>query len=209
MKQFDSGNYVKNLPDCYLKSESSNNHKILSVEKHAISDLETDITDIFNSLDLNSATGETLDLYGDMLSQPRGVATDDQYILLIRSKIMRNLSGGDYLSVARAICHTFECEPSQVLILEKDEPCTVELVTLPLSVIVKAGLTTKQTTAMIKQLLPVGITLESYLFEGTFAFSSLENEYDENAGFCDVEGGTIGGYLGITYGSDDEPILPI
>lgn len=209
MNKFNYENYAANLPDCYSKGEQSNNFKILSIEKFIIDDFKKDITDIFNSLNLNEAEGATLDLYGEMLSQPRGVATDDQYILLIRSKIMRNLSGGDYPSVLKAICMTFDCEPSQVYIKEKDSPCTVELVVLPLSVINRAGLTTKQTVAMIKQLLPVGITLESFLFEGTYTFGNLENDYDEEAGFCDVEGGTIGGYFGLVYGEDEEPLLPI
>lgn len=209
MNKFNYENYAANLPDCYSKGEQSNNFKILAVEKYVIDDFKKDIADIFNSLDLNESKGSTLDLYGEMLSQPRGVATDAQYILLIRSKIMRNLSGGDYPSVLKAICMTFDCEPSQVYIKEKDSPCTVELVVLPLSVINRAGLTTKQTVAMIKQLLPVGITLESFLFEGTYTFSNQENDYDEKAGFCDVEGGTIGGYFGLVYGEDEEPLLPI
>lgn len=209
MKQFDDQNYVNNLPDCYEKSKTSNNYKILSIEKYSIDGVNKDISDIFDSLNLNNATGKTLDLYGEMLNQPRGVATDDQYILLIRSKIMRNLSSGDYRGVVNAICHTFECDASEVLIIEKDEPCVVELVVLPLKVIVKAGLTTKQTVAMVKQLLPIGITLESFLFEGTFAFADNETSQDNKAGFCDVEDGIIGGYFGILYGEDDEPILPI
>ena len=209
MTSFNCDNYVKNLPDCYAKTDDSNNYKILSVERYAIADFKADIANVFNSLDLNKATGKTLDLYGEMLGQPRGIATDEQYVLMIRSKIMRNLSGGDYTSILKAICMTFDCEPSQVFIKEKDTPCTVELVVLPLSVINKAGLTTKQTVEMIKQIMPVCVTLESFLFEGTFTFSNSENEYAEQAGFCDVEGGTIGGYFGLVYGEDSEPILPI
>lgn len=209
MSMFNSTNHVKNLPDYYKKDAESNNYRLLEVEKCAVSDLRADIASVLSVLDLNEASGRTLDLYGEMMNQPRGVATDSQYIYMIKSKIMRNISSGDYGSVVRAICMTFDCDPSEVLILEKEEPCVVELVVLPLSVINKAGLTTRQTVAMIKQLLPVGITLESFLFEGTFTFSALETEYDASAGFCDVEDGVIGGYFGILYGEDDEPILPI
>lgn len=201
--------YQKNLPDYYQKSEDSNNYKILSVERYAVADFKHDICDIFETLDLTKAKGKTLDLYGDIVNQPRGPATDDQYILMIRSKIMRNLSGGDYQSVVAAICNTFSCEPSQVFIQEKKTPCTVELVVLPLSVINRAGLTTRQTIQLIKQLLPVGVSLESVLFEGTFCFSDREDERDDLAGFCDESLGIEGGFFGVTYGEDDEPILPI
>ncbi len=209
MSKFNNENYVKNLPDHYKKSADSNNYKILEVERYSIDTFKQDINDVYNSLDLSQAYGKTLDYYGEMVGQPRGLATDDQYILMIRSKIAQNVSGGDYNSVTNAICMTFDCEPSEVYITEKDEPCVVELVVMPLAVINRAGLTTRQTVELVKQLLPVGITLESLLFEGTFCFSNIENEYDELAGFCDVEDGTIGGYFGILYGEDDETDLPI
>ena len=212
---FNSENHVKNLPDFYNKKESSNNYKLLLIEKEAIDALRVDQNAVFDSLDINNATGFTLDLYGEMVGQQRGVATDDQFRCMIRSKIMRNMSDGDYASVTKAVVATFDCTPQEIYIKPKEDdegnfvPCVVELVTLPLGVISKAGLTTKQTVQLIQSLLPICVTLESFLFEGTFTFSNIEDEYNENAGFCDVEGGTIGGYFGILYGQDDEPILPI
>ncbi len=209
MSGFIYENYAKNLPDHYKKTADSNNFKILEVERYAIDTFKQDTIDVYNSLDLSQAYGATLDMYGEMVGQPRGVANDEQYILMIRAKIAQNVSSGDYKSVANAICLTFDCEPSEVYITEKDEPCTVELVVMPLSVINKAGLSTRQTVELVKKLLPVGIFLESFLFEGTFEFSAIETEYNENAGFCNVEGGEIGGYFGLLYGEDEEPILPI
>lgn len=209
MAQFNADNHAQNLPDAYKKTTDSNNYKILEIERFAVNDFRKTIQELFESLDIDTARGKTLDLYGGMVGQPRGVSTDEQYILLIKSRIMRNISNGSYESISKSICATFNCEPSQVSIIEKSDPCVVELVVLPLAVISRAGLTTKQTVSLIKTLIPVGIRLESFLFEGTFSFGSTENEYDENAGFCDVEGGTLGGYLGIVYGEDNEPILPI
>ena len=215
MSEFHFNNHAENLPDCYNKNEQSNNYKLLLIEKEAVDALRKDNTDVFEALDINNATGYTLDLYGAMVGQPRGVATDSQYRYMIRSKIMRNVSAGDYDSVIKSVIATFDCSPDEVYIKAKEDgegnfvPCTVEIVVLPLAVINKAGLTTRQTVQLIKQLLPVCVTLESFLFEGTFCFSDVENEYDENAGFCDVEDGTLGGYFGILYGEDDEPELPI
>ncbi len=209
MIKFDYDNYAKNLPDCYRQDEDSNNYKILAVERHPLGKLRADLQDAYTALDLQNAVGDTLNHYGQMVGQARGVATDEQYVLMILSKIMRNLSTGDYISVAKSICSTFDCEPSEVLIVEKDEPATVELVVLPLGVINKVGLTTRQTVEFVKRLLPAGVKLESFLFEGTFEFAHAENEYDETKGFSDVENGTIGGYLGIAYGEDDKPLLPL
>lgn len=164
---------------------------------------------VYDILDINNATGKTLDLYGERVGQARGLADDSKYLLMIKAKIMRNISNGSYTSIINSLCMTFDCDPSQIIIVETEKPCTIEIVSLPLSVINGAGLTASQTLAIIKSLLPIGVSIESYLFDGTFEFSDSENEYDESTGFCDVEGGTIGGYLGITQGDAGETILPI
>lgn len=203
-----NSNLVKNLPDAYKKTSDSNNYKILEIERLACKELRDRLQDISDILDINNATGKTLDMYGERVGQSRGIAADEKYILMIKSKIMRNISNGSYPSILNAICETLDCEPSQVLITEDEEACTITVVTLPLSVIVSAGLTTSQTAAIIKALLPVGITLKTFLFEGTFEFSASENEADNNKGFSDADG-TVGGYFGATQGDETEDILPI
>lgn len=206
-KEFDK-NLVKNLPDAFKKSTDSNNFKILEVEKRTLEDIRQSLQQINGILDINNAKGKTLDLYGERVGQARGIADDDKYLLMIKAKIMRNLSSGSYPSIVSALCRTFNCEPSQIYITEGDEPCTVTVAALPLEVINKAGLTTSQTVAIIKSMLPVGISLTSFLFEGTFEFGSNANEYDETKGFANDEG-TIGGYLGATAGDETDIPLPI
>ena len=201
-------NLVKNLPDAYKKTADSNNFKILEIERIACDDLRQTLREINNILDLNNAKGKTLDLYGERVGQPRGLANDEKYLLLIKAKIMRNLSNGSYESIINALCATLACEPSQVIFVDGEEPRTVQITTLPLDVINKAGLTTSQITAIIKSMLPVGITLSDFLFEGTFEFSENENEYDTDKGFAD-DSSTIGGYFGATATDTNDIILPI
>lgn len=43
--------------------------------------------------------------------------------------------------------------------------------------------------------------------EGTFEFSNMEAEEDENKGFSDVEGSTLGGYLGSSVLNSDNKIV--
>ena len=203
-------NLVKNLPDAFKKTTDSNNYKILEIEKRTLADIRADLQEIDNILDINNARGKTLDLYGERVGQVRGVADDDKYILMIKAKIMRNLSNGSYPSIVNAICETFSCEPSQVYITDGDEPFTVNVVTLPLEVINKAGLSTTQTLAIIKSMLPVGVSLQSFLFDGTFEFGANEDDYDEDKGFAISEDDqSIGGYLGATQGDETDVILPI
>lgn len=208
MKQFDNKNYVNNLPDKYAKGTDSNNYKLLLIEKNALIAMETDISDIEDALDIDRATGETLNLYGDMLEQPRGLATDAQYRLLIKSKIAQNLSTGSFPSVIKCMSLMFNCDPSEIVLVEGENPCELKLEGLPLAAIVNADMTASQAVSMIKRLMPSGVSLASFLFEGTFEFGTAESEESTTAGFSD-DNGTIGGYFGITSGEENEAVLPI
>ena len=205
-----NSNLVKNLPDAYKKTTDSNNFKILEVERLACENLRKTLQEVDSILDINNAKGKTLDLYGERVGQARGLADDDKYLLMIKAKIMRNLSNGSYPSIINALCRTLDCEPSQVLIIDDTEPCTVKIVTLPLSVINKAEFTTSQILAIVKSMLPVGVSLTSVSFEGTFEFGTSENEYDETKGFGTSEADqSKGGYFGAMQGDENDIILPI
>ena len=209
LSDFNSENHVKNLSDAFLKTAESNNFKILEIERVTCNDLRATLQQVSDILDINNAKGKTLDLYGERVGQVRGLADDDKYLLMIKAKIMQSLSNGSHQSIVNAICLTLNCDPSQVFLVDDEETCTVNIVSLPLEIINKAGLSTSQTVAIVQRMLPVGVSLTSFLFEGTFEFSNNENDYDEEKGFCDVEGGTIGGYLGVTQGDEQDIILPI
>lgn len=172
---------------------------------------------VYDILDINNATGKTLDMYGKRVGQARGLADDEKYLLMIKAKIMRNLSNGSYPSIINALCMTFDCEPSKVLLVDGDEPCTVMVEILPLEVINKAGLTTSQTVSIIKSLLPIGVKLQTFLFEGTF---ELATSYEDMKVDGNIKGLTdtyenmknpdaIGGYLGVTAGDEADTTLPI
>lgn len=216
MKSFDEKNHVNNLPDYYAKSETSNNYKLLKSEKISVDSLSTDIRDLFEMLEIDNAIGATLDKYGEMVGQPRGVATDAQYRYMIRSKIMQNLSNGDYGSVLKALYMTFNCNPSEISIMESVKPCVVAVTKVPFAAIAKAGLNTKQAEQIIKRLIPVGINIETFFFTGTFEFSESETDMQLDGttkGFTDTEENmkkfnAYGGFLGEIYDNDEED-LPI
>lgn len=207
--EYNATQHVKNLPDIYKKTKNSNNYKILEIEADACNELRNTLQSVDSILDINNAKGETLDLYGERVGQERGQADDAKYLIMIKSKIMRNLSNGTHPSMLKALCLTLGCDPSDIKIEDGEAPCTVKINALPLAKINRTGFTVGQITAIIKSLLPVCIGVEELSYEGTFEFSDSENEYDENAGFCDVEGGTIGGHLGALASDKTEVILPI
>ena len=200
---------IDNLPDCYKKDKGSNNYKLLELSKKNVDAFRECLISIENSLNLNNARGATLDLYGKLVGQSRGLATDEQYILLIKTRIMRNLANGSNKGVVDALCAILNCKQSQVHITGTDNPCEV-LITVPLGSIIEAELSVKQFNQLVKSILPVGVVLSANtIYEGTFEFSAAENEQDETAGFCDVEGGTIGGYFGALSSEENETVLPI
>lgn len=208
MKLFQK-EYIKNLPDCYRKDTSSNNYKLLQVAKESTDSFRDTLAEIADSLDLNNVTGKTLDLYGEMVGQSRGMANDEQYKMLIITRIMRNLSNGSHKGVVNALSSILNCDPSEISLIDtEDKSCSVTMSNIDLRVVQAAGMSTSQFTQIIQTLLPVGVAIEPFNFDGTFAFSNVENEYDEEAGFSNAEG-TIGGYLGVLSRDTNDTILPI
>ena len=186
--------YVAALPDVYRREPESNNYKLLLLEQRSVQALYEDIDSVWEALDVRSAYGKTLDLYGEMYDLPRGKATDEQYRLLIMQQAAQNMVEGDYNSIVGSIAAALGVSPTQFVFAETNNPAEVECKNLPYSVLVSAGLTIEQTVAIIEKLLPAGVTLAPMNLAGTFEFGTA-NEYDANAGFGDVAQ-TTGGYFG-------------
>ena len=127
---------------------------------------------------------------------------------MILSKIRRSLCNGSYKNIIDTICYTFGCDKNEVMITEVGA-MKVKLENVPISSIIKAGFSTSQAVQIIKSLLPVGVSIETIMFDGTFEFAETENEYDEAAGFSESENGTIGGYLGWANTEASIDTLPI
>lgn len=197
---FNRDEPVKNLPDAYNKGHESNNAKILEIEKRAVDRLREAVSAIYDSLDIDNAYGKTLDLYGDMIGQDRGIATDEQYRILIKNRMIRNYSDADYNSIVNAICATFNAKPSDIILTELDEPCKIMLEGLPIAQINAANIDIGTAVQIIVGMLPAGVFMEAVTLSGTFEFSGTDLEYNEEAGFAD-EAQTIGGYLGLVSDS--------
>lgn len=194
--RFNHENHVKNLPDAYRKTPDSNNAKLLQIEKEEVDRLRAETRAIYDSIDLELATGATLDMYGEMLGQDRGAATDEQFRALLKSRIVRNLSGADHNSIVNAICITFGCEPSEIMLDETDGKCAVVLSGIPYTAINKINIDLTTAVQIAKMLIPAGVSFDALTFAGTFEFGGAEMVYDEAKGFGDAAQ-TIGGTLGL------------
>lgn len=199
---------VKKLPDAYKKSEQSNNNKLLQLQEDALRAFLADLSDVQESLNLDTAYGKTLDLYGEIVGQRRGKLTDEQYRLMIMAKMSSSSVGADLASIVKSMCLLFKADASEISISETDNPCEVEITKLPLTVLLEAGFTSKQAVEIVKTLLPICVTLVATGFEGTFEFSATADEASDTAGFAD-DAQTIGGFFGMLYGEDEDAPLPI
>ena len=137
----------------------------------------------------------------------QGTATDDQLRVLIKNRIMRGFTNGDHTSIIHAICATFDCEPTDVLLTELDEPCNVMLEGMPFTKLEESNIDLRTAVRIINGLMPAGVYMQAMEFPGTFEFSGTELVYDEETGFGNEEQ-TIGGYLGFVS-DGNESSLPV
>ncbi len=208
--KFFQEDYIKNLPDCYNKKTSSNNYKLCQLMKYDKEKFRQTLLELDDSLDLEKASGHTLDLYGQTVGQNRGITTDAQYRVLIKTKIERNRCNSSYKSIINCICRALNCNPSDVLITEQPTPCTVMLRNVSLETVLKADFTPYQFSQIIKSLMPAGVDLEGSVYAGTFEFADGENVASTTAGFRETETDeTMGGYLGALSDDGEQITLPI
>lgn len=211
---------VRKLPDAYYKGKDGNNYKLLQLNELSAQMLDKDMTDVLNSLDIEQATGATLDLYGQMLGQERGSLNDYQYRLVIKNKIAENMCQGDFNSVLELLSQIFECDVKDIAIQEVATN-KIDIKRMSLTALSKAGFTGEQAIEMVERILPVCVKVNSANIEGTFEFGDvgyqqyqqiealtyqnletktyqdLENgSYDETKGFGNIEQ-AIGGYFGL------------
>lgn len=192
--------YINALPDAYRKDSESNNYKLLLMEAGLTEDFREDIQAVGDTLDIHKATGKTLDLYGEIYRQARGGLTDEQYRYIILQRVARNMIKGDYNSIVTALAVAFGTTPDVVSFSETENPAEVKLESMPLTVMLNAGITAEQFRQMILAVLPAGVNLAPVSLEGTFEFG-LPDEYDELKGMGNIEQ-TIGGYLGMLVTDD-------
>lgn len=206
--QFNRDDLVRNLPDAYRKDAESNISKVLLIEKEEMDRLRAEARAVLDSLDLDKAYGKTLNLFGEAVGQERGKATDSQYRTLIKSRIMRNFANGDHNGVVQLLAMIFNCGPAEILLTELEIPCKVRVDKLPFSLMNSANLDINTILNIVREVLPVGVAMDSVSFTGTFEFSTgSELVYDETKGFADAAQ-TVGGYFGYVF-SDVPTDLPV
>ncbi|MEK4718113.1 hypothetical protein NST66_11095 [Priestia sp. FSL W8-0524] len=90
---------ISKLTDLFTKNENSNIGKIIRVFSDELEQVQATLEKTEQWRDIDDAEGTTLDLIGENVGQMRDNSSDEQFRLLIKTKIFSNLSVGDIESV--------------------------------------------------------------------------------------------------------------
>lgn len=207
---------VEMLTDNYNKRLDSNIAKLLAiVEAEHDEALET-LHVVEEWQDLDRALGRALDRIGFDVQQFRGMATDEVYKVLIKSRIARNNSDGSINTIIEVLSLALDINPCDLGITEtyndpyNPEPAAIKVIKAPLGGLLKTGLTGQQLGIMIAKTAAGGVGVKSVELYGTFQFSSSSDELeaDSEKGFAGLEM-TTGGTLGLAYSPSVDIDFPL
>ena len=211
---FSTKTIMSRFADYFAKQPDSNLSKLISIFSDELAVLENTNKQILLWREIDNAKGHALDLIGENVIQNRGVATDEVYRILLKSKIARNLSDGTINTIIQVISIALSTDPSTIKIMEKwndidePEPAAIKLIELPLTKINEAGLDPLNFIRIIQRTVAAGVKVGVIELSGTFEFGTIAMEVDNLKGFGNIDG-TIGGYLGAVYIPSTDQELPI
>ena len=186
---------------------------MFTIIKEEIDAVRTNLELTESYRDIDTAQGETLDKIGSNVGQLRGATNDDIYRILIKSRIARNLSGGEINTIIRVLALTLNTSFENVEIIElwntlDEEPAAVQI-NIPTALLNEINFSITQFGRLVNRIVAAGVRA-NVLFEGTFQFSSQLDvvETDLNTGFSEVDQ-LEGGQLGAIYDPADDTDIPL
>lgn len=188
-------NNANKLPQSYRQDVESNNYKMLQLIRLAVEDLAIHIEDVESCLDINNAYGETLDLYGKMYNEFRENRNDEEYRLVIKAAMEKGRCSCDCNSIIKILAQIFGCQTEEILLSEKSS-FSVEIRRLPFELFKQNNISAQLAVEIVQSFFPICVTADEDVLHGTFEFSDNANDYDESAGFGNVEQ-SIGGCFGL------------
>lgn len=204
------------IPDAFAKTKETNFGKLFIILSEQVNGVTQTVEKIENWRSIDEAKGIVLDKIGADLEQYRGMADDEIYRLLIKSRIIRAQSSGTFDDIIRAICATVNCQPTDISVISaveskdtkiSDEPLAIVIEKTPLGALNAIGMNVGTFTKIVEHSVMAGVRVISINLEGTFEFSETYDDYDELKGFANDQA-TIGGFFGDTY-LDNGIDLPI
>jgi hypothetical protein len=210
---YEANDVLGKLSDHFKKNPDSNLGKVFTVFSEQLKDIEVTNTTIREWKSIDNAKGYGLDVIGKELNQPRGIATDEIYRVLLKSKNARNRSNGDINTMIRVLALALNTEYENILIREQwndpvdPQEAAISLIELPIKQLNEVGLEPSQFAAIVKRTAAAGVKVSAIELTGTFEFGSTLTT-DSEKGFSDING-TTGGYFGAVFVSGQNQELPL
>lgn len=202
--------FVDRLTDAYKKNPESNVSKLARIATMHIQENADVLRTVEAWRDIDQATGRVLEDIGADVQQNRGLAPDEVYRVLIKSKIMRNLSDGSIDTIIEFLSFILQCPRSEIRLREmwgEGKPATLNI-EAPAGAVNSTGLSIGQFGTLINLVTAGGVRAE-VLFEGSFRFAALPDTVETSAvGFSSVDQSN-GGTLGLTYNPATDFELPL
>lgn len=211
---YSSKEIISLFTDYFKKNEDSNLYKLVSLFSGELGRIKETNRLILEWRDIDKAQGKALDLIGENINQNRGVATDEVYRILLKSKIARNLSDGTINTIINVIAVALSTEKKNFKIVEgwtdEDNPmqASIKLIEMPLEAINRAGLDPANFVKIIQKTVAAGVKVQSIELNGTFEFGDTSLSIENSKGLADIES-DIGGYFGATFNPEKQQDLPI
>lgn len=185
---------LRMLPSKFTKREDSNIGKLLSLFSYNYDLIIDDLNLQSSWYNIDNAQGTTLDEFGYMVGIERGSWSDEQYRVRIKIKIAQNISNGTINEIIDILASTLNTDVSQIKIEPLwpiGKPATIQITDIPFEVLNQSGMSEIEFVNIVKSIVKSGIQVETINLKGTFVFSSINDENEDNpTGGFDV--GTFG-----------------
>lgn len=207
---------MEKLTDNYNKDPKSNISKLFKIITDELMEIQSTFQKINDWRDVDNAEGFGLDRIGFNVRQFRGMAPDEIYRVLIKSRIARNRSDGSINTIIRVLSMALDTDPSELKIVEgytdpmEPEPAAIKVMELPIKRILDIGMTAEQFAQMAAKTAAAGIGVKEIQMYGSFQLSSMsaELENDPDTGLSDINM-QQGGELGMIYQPVDDIEFPL
>lgn len=207
---------MEKLTDNYNKDPKGNIGKLFKIITDELMEIQSTFQKINDWRDVDNAEGFGLDRIGFNVRQFRGMAPDEIYRVLIKSRIARNRSDGSINTIIRVLSMALDTDPSELKIVEgytdpiEPEPASIKVMELPIKRILDIGMTAEQFAQMAAKTTAAGVGVKEIQMYGTFQLSIMpaELEVDPDTGLSDIDM-LQGGELGMIYQPVDDIEFPL
>lgn len=171
------------LPTKFTKKEDSTFGKIFQLFAYNHDLLKDNFEVQLEWRNIDKAQGIALDNIGKMVGLPRGTLSDEQYRVRIKIKIAQNISNGTINNVIEILAATLDIPLTSIQIKtlwSEGKPATIQITKIPAEALNASGMTPEELVEIVKLIVASGIDVEIIELVGTFVFSSIKDQNENN-----------------------------